>query len=170
LYSAAAHYRSNEPIVGRENSQIGHGCLEATAAMRAQRVMLATLPMMSAISSPAGKTSGDRCRLDHRCGDHGAGHNRQMPAPLQERVAYSGDPILGTDPQPNHAFYFTAMEIGGRAFEKAGQVWYKTLRALHQTSQFDQMANETEASALALYGPGSIAQKAVQKAWQGIGF
>ena len=40
----------------------------------------------------------------------------------------------------------------------------------NQTSDFAQMVAETDASALALYGSGSIAQKAVQKAWKAVGF
>jgi Zn-dependent metalloprotease len=71
---------------------------------------------------------------------------RSMKAP---GTAYN-DPVLGKDPQPahmkdyvttsqdnggvhinsgivNHAFYVTAIEIGGNAWEKAGQIWYKTL-------------------------------------------
>ena len=64
-------------------------------------------------------------------------------------TAYN-DPVLGKDPQPGHmkdyvttiednggvhinsgipnrAFYVTALEIGGFAWEKAGFIWYKTL-------------------------------------------
>ena len=29
---------------------------------------------------------------------------------------------------PNHAFYVTALELGGFAWEKAGQIWYVTLK------------------------------------------
>ena len=71
---------------------------------------------------------------------------------------------------PNHAFYLVAMEIGGSAWQKAGQIWYRTLRALHQTSDFAQMVTETEASAVALYGSESIEQQAVRKAWRAVGF
>ena len=108
-------------------------------------------------------------------------------------LQYQNDPILGTDPQPkhlrdkhtgsddnggvhinsgipNHAFYRVATDIGGNAWEKAGLIWYKTLRALNQTSDFAQMVAETEASALALYGSGSLEQQAVQKAWKAVGF
>src|SRR4029079_944922 len=72
---------------------------------------------------------------------------RSMKAP---GTAYN-DPVLGKDPQPahmkdyvntisdnggvhinsgipNHAFYLIATQIGGNAWEKAGQIWYLTLR------------------------------------------
>ncbi len=123
----------------------------------------------------------------------GPGTTAKCLRTFRNEPAYSGDAVLGTDPQPkhlkdkylgaedhggvhinsgipNHAFYLVAMDLGGRAFEKAGQIWYKTLRALNQTSPFDEMVKETEAAALALFGPGSLAQKAVRKAWKGVGF
>ena len=72
---------------------------------------------------------------------------RSMKAP---GTAYD-DPVLGKDPQPahmnefvrtyednggvhinsgipNHAFYLAATAIGGYAWEKAGRIWYETLR------------------------------------------
>ena len=45
---------------------------------------------------------------------------------------------------PNHAFYLTAMEIGGYAWEKAGRIWYITLRErLRERSNFQKAANIT---------------------------
>ena len=32
---------------------------------------------------------------------------------------------------PNRAFYLAATEIGGYAWEKAGRIWYETLRDRH---------------------------------------
>lgn len=107
--------------------------------------------------------------------------------------AYSGDPILGDDPQPkhlkdkytgsgdyggvhinsgipNHAFYLLAMELGGRAWEKAGIIWYKALLALNRFSDFVGMVEETQAAAGTLYGSGSAEQKAVSKGWKTVGF
>jgi ketol-acid reductoisomerase len=65
---------------------------------------------------------------------------------------------------------FLEKKLGGRAWEKAGQIWYRTLRALHQTSDFAQMVTETEAAALALHGAGSLEQRAVRRAWKAVGF
>jgi Zn-dependent metalloprotease len=107
--------------------------------------------------------------------------------------AYENDPLLGTDPQPkhlknkyngtadnggvhinsgipNHAFYLTAMEIGGKAWEKAGQIWYKTMLKLTSTSQFKDMVQSTTESAATLYGNNSREHKAVMKAWKSVGF
>jgi len=88
---------------------------------------------------------------------------RSMKAP---GTAYD-DPVLGKDPQPahmkdyvntisdnggvhinsgipNHAFYITAVELGGYAWEKAGQIWYVTLKnKLSSGSKFQECGDLT---------------------------
>jgi Zn-dependent metalloprotease len=123
----------------------------------------------------------------------GPGTTAKCLRTFKDQPAYQGDPLLGDDPQPkylkdkytgsddyggvhinsgipNHAFYLVATELGGQAWVKAGMIWYKTLRALNQSSDFAQMVTQTEASALTLYGAGSTEQKAVAKAWKTVGF
>ncbi|MEP6896052.1 MAG: M4 family metallopeptidase [Chloroflexota bacterium] len=114
---------------------------------------------------------------------------RSMKAP---GTAYN-DPVLGKDPQPadmshyvnttsdnggvhinsgipNRAFYLVATEMGGNAWEKAGNIWYVTLRdRLKATSNFQDCANLTYQAAADLYGAGSLEQQAVQKGWAGVG-
>jgi Zn-dependent metalloprotease len=114
---------------------------------------------------------------------------RSMKAP---GTAYD-DPVLGKDPQPahmdnyvktiednggvhinsgipNHAFYVTAVEIGGSSWEKAGQIWYKTLtEKLTNRSTFQEAADLTYEAAGELYGSGSLEQNAVQKGWAEVG-
>ncbi|MFZ5857297.1 MAG: M4 family metallopeptidase [Chloroflexota bacterium] len=114
---------------------------------------------------------------------------RSMKAP---GTAYD-DPILGKDPQPGHmkdyvttiednggvhinsgipnrAFYVTALEIGGFAWEKAGFIWYKTLtEKLQSTANFQTAADKTFEAASELYGAGSLEQMAVQKGWAEVG-
>ncbi len=114
---------------------------------------------------------------------------RSMKAP---GTAYD-DPVLGKDPQPghmkdyvntisdnggvhinsgipNHAFYFTAVELGGFAWLKAGQIWYVTLKdKLTANSNFQDCANLTFQAAGELFGTGSIEQQAVQKGWAEVG-
>jgi Zn-dependent metalloprotease len=114
---------------------------------------------------------------------------RSMKAP---GTAYD-DPVLGKDPQPGHmkdyvntisdnggvhinsgipnrAFYITAVELGGHAWEKAGQIWYVTLRdKLGPNSKFQECANLTYQAAGELFGAGSIEQQAVQKGWAEVG-
>ena len=114
---------------------------------------------------------------------------RSMKAP---GTAYN-DPVLGKDPQPahmkdyvntvsdnggvhinsgipNHAFYVTALELGGYAWEKAGQIWYVTLRdKLTNNSNFQNCANLTYETAGELFGAGSIQQQAVKTGWAEVG-
>ena len=114
---------------------------------------------------------------------------RSMKAP---GTAYD-DPVLGKDPQPahmkdyvstlednggvhinsgipNHAFYIVATEIGGFAWEKAGRIWYVTLRdKLSSSSNFQAAADATYQTAAELYGEASPEQLAVQKGWNEVG-
>ncbi|HEY6873218.1 MAG TPA: M4 family metallopeptidase [Geobacteraceae bacterium] len=114
---------------------------------------------------------------------------RSMKAP---GTAYD-DPVLGKDPQPghmkdyvntssdnggvhtnsgipNHAFFLAATAIGGRAWEKAGKIWYVALRdRLRSTATFKQAASATISVAKDLFGDGSKEMKAVQAAWKGVG-
>jgi len=114
---------------------------------------------------------------------------RSMKAP---GTAYD-DPVLGKDPQPghmkdyvntssdnggvhinsgipNHAFYVTAMQLGGKAWEKVGQIWYVTLRdKLTSSSNFQTCANQTFTVAGALFGAGSLEQQAVKFGWSEVG-
>ena len=112
---------------------------------------------------------------------------------FKEGLAYENDPNLGTDPQPkhlknkytgtadsggvhinsgipNHAFFLVATELGGYAWNKAGHIWYRTLLALNQTSDFKEMVEMTVQNAVTLYGSGSTEEKAVTRAWQKVGF
>jgi Zn-dependent metalloprotease len=114
---------------------------------------------------------------------------RSMKAP---GTAYD-DPVLGKDPQPahmkdyvvttqdnggvhinsgipNHAFYVTALNLGGYAWSKAGMIWYKTLtEKLSDRSNFQDAANLTYQAAGELYGNGSLEQQAVEGGWQEVG-
>ncbi len=114
---------------------------------------------------------------------------RSMKAP---GTAYD-DPVLGKDPQPahmkdyvntfednggvhinsgipNHAFYVVATTIGGNAWEKAGRIWYVTLRdKLSITSNFQAAGDLTFQTAGELFGAGSSEQQAVQNGWAAVG-
>jgi Zn-dependent metalloprotease len=114
---------------------------------------------------------------------------RSMKAP---GTAYD-DPLLGKDPQPGHmkdiykgnkdnggvhinsgipnrAFYLAATAIGGYAWEKAGKIWYITLRdRLRAWSDFSRAAKHTIDVAGELYGKNSTEQQAVREAWKQVG-
>lgn len=114
---------------------------------------------------------------------------RSMKAP---GTAYDDD-VLGKDPQPatmddyvrtgrdnggvhinsgipNHAFHLLATQLGGKAWERAGQIWYDTMTSgnLQVDASFTDFAKETVAAAAARYGQGTE-HEAVVKAWSQVG-
>jgi Zn-dependent metalloprotease len=115
---------------------------------------------------------------------------RSMKAP---GTAYDNE-VMGKDPQPadmrhyfhtsednggvhlnsgipNHAFYLAATAIGGNAWEKAGQIWYDTIRdrSLKRSASFAAFAGRTVTNAGHRYGTGSAEQEAVAEAWRQVG-
>ncbi|GCF06510.1 M4 family metallopeptidase [Dictyobacter arantiisoli] len=115
---------------------------------------------------------------------------RSLKAP---GTAYD-DPLLGRDPQPahmdhymhtvednggvhinsgipNHVFYLVATRIGGFAWEKAGRIWYETLRdpGLRPTANFRMFARLTMANAERMFGSNSRELAAVHEAWTQVG-
>jgi Zn-dependent metalloprotease len=119
--------------------------------------------------------------------------NGQALRSMKEPGTAYDDPVLGKDPQPAHmsnyvntlsdnggvhinsgipnrAFYLIAMEIGDNAWEKAGQIWYITLRdKLGTNSQFQDCAQLTYQTAGELFGANSLEQQAVRKGWSDVG-
>lgn len=114
---------------------------------------------------------------------------RSMKAP---GTAYDDD-VLGKDPQPatmddyvrtgrdnggvhinsgipNHAFHLLATQLGGKAWERAGQIWYDTMTSgnLQVDASFTDFAKETVTAAAARYGQGTE-HEAVVKAWSQVG-
>jgi len=115
---------------------------------------------------------------------------RSLAAP---GTAYDDD-VLGKDPQPahmsdyvqtrddnggvhinsgipNHAFYLAATALGGRAWERAGVIWYRALTSgtLSSTADFTAFARATLAAAVAEYGEESEETDAVRTGWTGVG-
>jgi Zn-dependent metalloprotease len=71
---------------------------------------------------------------------------------------------------PNHAFYVAALELGGYAWQKAGQVWYKTLTdKLQERATFQQACDLTFETAGEIFGANSLEQQAVKKGWREVG-
>src|SRR5947209_5155102 len=71
---------------------------------------------------------------------------------------------------PNHAFYVLATTLGGKAWEKAGPIWYRTLadRQLSSSATFTQFAGLTVVNATHLYGAGSAEVDAVRASWDAV--
>jgi Zn-dependent metalloprotease len=115
---------------------------------------------------------------------------RSMKAP---GTAFDDD-VLGKDPQPahmrdyvetmsdnggvhinsgipNHAFYLLAVDLGGYAWERAGPIWYETLRdpRVKPTVGFRGFARATLRTAERLHGDASAEARAVWQAWDQVG-
>lgn len=113
---------------------------------------------------------------------------------MKEPGTAFNDELLGKDPQPGHmkdfvrtykdnggvhinsgipnrAFYLTATQLGGYAWEKAGRIWYEALRdsRLRPNSGFRQFARLTITNAGRLFGSGSVEQGIVRKSWAKVG-
>ncbi len=116
---------------------------------------------------------------------------RSMKAP---GTAYINHPELGDDPQPatmdhyqnlpntpsgdwggvhinsgipNFAFYVSAFNMGGYAWEKAGRIWYAVLTdtALRHDAKFEDVKNLSVSHAEKLFGINSSESKAVKQGW-----
>ena len=70
---------------------------------------------------------------------------------------------------PNHAFYLLAIALGGKAWEKAGNIWYRALldSRLKSGATFQEFADLTYHVAAKLYG--KTEQQAVIAAWAQVG-
>jgi Zn-dependent metalloprotease len=70
---------------------------------------------------------------------------------------------------PNHAFFLVATTLGGNSWDKAGPIWYATLRdqGLRPTANFADFANVTVANANRLFGVSDA--NIVQNAWKQVG-
>ncbi|KAL6409886.1 hypothetical protein AUP68_06288 [Ilyonectria robusta] len=113
---------------------------------------------------------------------------RSMKAP---GTAYD-DPRFGTDPQPDHmkdyevmvednggvhiysgipnkAFYLASVAFGGYSWEKAGKIWWETMRSgkIAPKCQFKHFADITAETAEELFD--KKAAKIVRKAWTDVG-
>ena len=120
-------------------------------------------------------------------------HGKALRSMKNPGTAYD-DPQLGKDPQPatmskfvtthsdnggvhinsgipNRAFCLVALALGGHSWEKAGQIWYATLRDsnLTKTANFNLFANLTTKNAGHLFGSTSVERKAVIDAWKTVG-
>ena len=69
---------------------------------------------------------------------------------------------------PNHAFYVTATTLGGKAWERAGRIWYDALRdeKIKPTSGFKAFARATVRQAQMRYGDTSAEVDAVRAGWE----
>ncbi|WP_243076896.1 M4 family metallopeptidase [Microbacterium sp. SS28] len=96
-----------------------------------------------------------------------------QPAHMRDYVVTAGDNggVHINSGIPNRAFAVTALTLGGRAWERAGLIWYRTLTAgtLSRTTDFSAFAAATLATAEAEYGEESEEVAAVRAGWADVG-
>jgi Zn-dependent metalloprotease len=120
-------------------------------------------------------------------------HGVALRSMKEPGTAYD-DAVLGKDPQPAHmrdfvrtfednggvhinsgipnrAFYLLATQLGGFAWERAGRIWYETLRSaqLRPNAGFRRFARLTISNAVRLYGRNSTEEQAVRTSWEQVG-
>jgi Thermolysin metallopeptidase, alpha-helical domain/Thermolysin metallopeptidase, catalytic domain len=118
---------------------------------------------------------------------------RALRSMLQPGTAYD-DPVLGKDPQvssmadylhtdednggvhinsgiPNRAFAWLATRLGGRSWDRAGQIWYATLTSseVHSGTDFAGFARATVGTADRLYADDPLVAEQVRQAWRTVG-
>ena len=82
----------------------------------------------------------------------------------------------GMDPHhssgiPNFAFYKAAMAIGGKSWEKTGQIWYRALTGFAPSPNMKMIdfANRTRSLAQSMYPKIPAIKAAVNAAWNAVG-
>jgi Zn-dependent metalloprotease len=121
-----------------------------------------------------------------------------VPAPTRRGIrdmerpgtAFTDDPVLGSDPQPDHmeriydgpadfggvhlnsgipnrAFVLVAKSLGGPAWETPGRIWYEALLQLSARSRFADLVKLTAQIAGDRFG--AVTKKAVRAAWRKVG-
>lgn len=182
-------------VVGHE---LTHGVTQYTAGLDYQGQSGALNESVSDVFGSLVKQYALRQTADQADWLIGAGllaprvHGVALRSMREPGTAYD-DEVLGKDPQPstmdgyvqttdddggvhinsgipNHAFYLVATELGGFAWERAGQIWYDTLTAgtLRADADFAAFAAATAAAARARYGEGRETE-AVAKGWAQVG-
>jgi Zn-dependent metalloprotease len=118
---------------------------------------------------------------------------RGLRSMLEPGTAYD-DPVLGKDPQvssmadyvdtdednggvhinsgiPNRAFAWLASQLGGRSWDRAGQIWYATLTSgeVRSGTGFAGFARATVGTADRLYADDPLIAEQVRQAWRTVG-
>lgn len=70
---------------------------------------------------------------------------------------------------PNKAFYNASIAFGGYSWEKAGKIWWETMKSGRVPARctFQQFADATTDTAKELFG--DEAAKKIRKAWEDVG-
>lgn len=122
----------------------------------------------SGIMGPAAKLKNFVCLRDMAA--PGAAHcMSKQPFHYKDYVP-GGDPHLNSG-IPNQGFYLACKAMGGKSWEKVGQVWYAALTGgqAKKTTGFKAFAKLTRAAAKTKFPADAAVFKAVDSGWKGVG-
>ncbi len=95
---------------------------------------------------------------------------------LSPQPSHYSDYIAGGDPHensgiPNHAFYLSATNVGGRSWEKTGKVWYAALTSpkADRSMDFGEFAALTRSAARSLFPRDRDVYRGIHDAWTRVG-
>lgn len=177
--------------------ELGHGVTQFTANLRYQNQSGALNESMSDVFGSMVKQRFLGQKSEHADWLIGAdvwtpGVNGDALRSMKEPGKAYDHPIFGKDPQPSHmskydhrtsdnggvhinsgipnkAFHLTAMGIGGNSWEAPGHIWYESLKASTETTEFQEFADRTHSQAGMMFGENSAEQQAVVAAWKEVG-
>jgi Zn-dependent metalloprotease len=182
-------------VIGHE---LAHGVTQYTAALEYQGQSGALNESFSDVIGALveqhrlGQTAGEASWLIGEGLFTSAVQGRALRSMFSPGTAYDDD-VLGRDPQPasmddyvdtaddnggvhlnsgipNRAFALAAIELGGFAWERAGQVWYDAITGLlAPTADFAAFAEATVTAARSRFGDDSTEAAAIVAAWATVG-
>jgi len=120
------------------------------------------------IMGPGAKARGFTCLRD--MADPAASHCL-APQPTKFSQYQNGMDPHDSSGIPNLAFYKAAMGVGGKSWEKTGQIWYQALTgfAPSPNMKMKAFADRTREVAKTLYPATPAIASAVDQAWKGVG-
>lgn len=127
-------------------------------------------PGMEADALRSMKEPGTAYNNDELGQDPQPGHMRDFKRLPDTRAGDNGGVHINSG-IPNKAFYLTCRNMGedSLSWEAPGHVWYASLLAANQRTDFQEFADTTYMQAGRIFGGGSDIQRAVLDAWGEVG-
>jgi Zn-dependent metalloprotease len=118
------------------------------------------------IMGPAAKAKGYTCLRN--MGDPGDGHALAPQPATSAEVTPGMDPHYSSGP-PNLAFCTACMRLGGKSWERIGQVWYRAMTGFAPSPGLTMKDFAARTRTLATQMHGATAAAAVDKGWKRVG-
>jgi Zn-dependent metalloprotease len=135
---------------------------------KSQDVKAADWLIGSDLMGPTAKAQGYTCLRD--MANPAAKHCLAAQPTQYSQVTPGMDPHYSSGP-PNLAFCTACTTLGGKSWEKIGQVWYQSLTGFGPTPNMGmkQFADRTRQVASTMFGSAPDVAAAVDKGWKQVG-